>query len=85
MNIHLHIDQLVLDGLPVEAGDAAAVQAGVEAELTRLLATGAVAPGLRTGGARASVPSEDIHLTGDETPATLGRQIGRAVYGGISR
>lgn len=85
MNIHVHIDSLVLDGLPVDAGDGGLVQAALEAELTRLLAAGALAPGLRAGGARPSVPSEEIDLTGDATPATLGQRIGEAVYGGISR
>jgi hypothetical protein len=85
MTIHLHIDQLVLDGLPVETCDAAVVQAAVEMELTRLFTNGAIAPGLRTGGARASVPSQGIRLTGNETPAIVGQQIGRAVYGGISK
>jgi hypothetical protein len=85
MNIHLHIDHLVLDGLPVEAGHGPHVQAAVEAELTRLLASGTLTTGLRMGGARPSVPSNDIHLTGHDTPASLGQQIGQAVYGGISR
>ena len=85
MTIHLHIDTLVLDGVPVEVGDGEAVRAAVVEELTRLFAGGADSPGLRSGGARASVLADGIHLTGDQTPATLGLQIGRAVYGGISR
>ncbi|MEA3276257.1 MAG: hypothetical protein U9Q81_13400 [Pseudomonadota bacterium] len=85
MNVHLHIDELVLEGLPLEATDAAAVKAAVETELTRLLANGGLAPDLRTGGARASVPAGDIHLGGDRTPSDLGRQIGRTLYRGINR
>lgn len=84
MNVHLHIDHLVLDGLPVDAGQGEVVQAAVQAELTRLLVSSDLAPGLRSGGARPSVRSENIHLTGDETPTTLGQQIGQAVYGGIA-
>ena len=85
MTIHLHIDTLVLDGMPVEAGDAESVRAAAIEALKRLLATGAGVPGLRSGGARASVPADDIRLTEGQTPAALGRQIGQAVYGGISR
>lgn len=85
MSVHLHIEHLVLEGLPVEVGDGGSVQAAVETELTRLLADGALGPGLFAGGARPSVASEDIHLTGNETPATLGRQIGQTVYGGMTR
>ena len=85
MTIHLHIDTLVLDGVPVEVGDGEAVRAAVVEELTRLFASGAGVPDLRSGGARASVPAEGIRLTEGQTPAALGQQIGQAVYGGISR
>jgi hypothetical protein len=84
MNINLHIDHLVLDGLPLEEGQGGAIQAAVEAELARLLASGDLASALRMGGARASVAGGDIQLTGNHSPAALGRQIGRAVYGGIN-
>ncbi len=85
MNVHLHIDHLVLDGLPVEAGQGELVQAAVQVELTRLLTDAVLAPGLHTGGARPLMPSEDIHLTGNDTPTTLGQQIGRVIHRGISR
>jgi hypothetical protein len=85
VNIHLHVDLLVLEGLPVEAAQGDRVKAGVEAELTRLLAGSPVGPGLRAGGARPSIPGLDILLSGHDTPATLGRRIGQAVYGGINR
>ena len=84
MNVHLHIEQLVLEGLPVAAGDGGAIGAAVETELTRLLAGGISGPGLR-GGARDAVAGADVQLTGDDTPLSVGRQIGRAVYGGINR
>ena len=75
----------MLDGLPVEADQGELVQAAVEIELTRLLSDGVLSPDLRAGGARPPVPSEDIHLSGNDKPATLGQQIGRAIRGGISR
>jgi hypothetical protein len=84
VSIHLHVDILVLEGLPVEAAQGDRVKAGVEAELARLLTLSAGAD-LGSGGARPSAPGQDILLTGQETPGTLGRQIGQAVYGGITR
>ena len=36
-NIHLHIERLILDGLPIERAQGPHVQAAVEAELSRLL------------------------------------------------
>ena len=37
MNIRLHIERLILDGLPVNSVQSPQVKAAVEAELTRLL------------------------------------------------
>jgi hypothetical protein len=39
MTIHLHIEQLVVRGLPLTATDRAELAAAVEAELSRLLAS----------------------------------------------
>lgn len=86
MNINLHIGKIVLDGLPVEDSVAAAdIQTAVAVELKRLISNGAHPSGLREGRSLASMPSEDIHLAVGETPADIGRQIGRAVYGGMYR
>jgi hypothetical protein len=85
MNVHLHIEQLVLEGLPVGAGDGGAIGAAVETELTRLLAAGVLGLDLRSGGSRPSVSAESIHLSGNDTPGSVGRQIGRAIFGGINR
>jgi hypothetical protein len=85
MNVHVHIDHLVIDRLPVDPAAGDQLQAGIEAELARLLAAGALGPGLRAGGLRLATPAEDIALSNGDTPNSLGRKIGRAVYRGISR
>lgn len=86
MSVHVHIRELVLEGLAIDAGAGDAVRAAVEAELTRLFADGGATGGLvGAGGARSNVAAPEIHATGDESPTTLGQRIGRAVYGGIGR
>ena len=85
MNVHLHIEHLVLDGLPVEPDGGDLVRAAVEAELTRLLASGGPGPGLRTGGARFDVPADDVAFSHGDSAISLGGKIGQAIYGGISR
>jgi hypothetical protein len=85
MNVHLHIEHLVLDGLPVEPDGGDLVRAAVEAELTRLLAEGTLGPGLRTGGAHFAVPADDVAFSHSDSANTLGGKIGQAIYGGISR
>jgi hypothetical protein len=85
MNINLHIDRLVLDGLPIEHRDGARVKAAVETELSRLLTANGLANSLVSGGATPSVPAPGIQMSSDGNPARLGRKIGRAIYGGIGK
>ena len=85
MDIRVHIENLVLEGLPIERRQAAQVQAVVETELARLLAEGGISAELQSGGALPSAPARAIALDGKAGPARLGRQIARSVYGGIGR
>ena len=82
MNIHLHIERLILDGLPMERNQAAHVQAAVEAELTRLLRENGLAVSLHAGGAIPSIGASTIRL-GDSNPAHMGNKIAQSVYSGI--
>ena len=82
MNIHLHIERLVLDGLPIERNQATHVQAAVEAELTRLLGENGLAAGLQAGGAIPGIYANGIQL-GDNNPTHMGNQIAQSVYSGI--
>jgi hypothetical protein len=85
MNIYLNIDELVLDGLPIGAEDTSALRTALETELTHLLSGEASTAGLRRKGNLASLPITDIVLEGNHTPADLGQQIARAVYGGMKQ
>lgn len=82
--IKVHIERLVLEGLPVGRSQGPLVQAAVQAELSRLLTEGGLGPELAAGGAVPSVPAESIRL-GGSGPGEMGRQIARSVYGGINR
>jgi hypothetical protein len=85
MNINLHIERLVLDGLPIEARDGPAVRMAIETELTRLLTQNGGTPGLQTGTALPSVRADSIQLTALHSLAQLGQQIAGSVHNGISR
>jgi hypothetical protein len=82
MRINLHIERLVLDGLP-EMGRPAHVQAAVEAELARLLKAGRLNTDLLAGGAMSSIGAPAIRLTGETNAAQLGAALAGAVYSGI--
>jgi hypothetical protein len=83
MRIELHIERLILDGLPIERMDGPMVQAAVESELARLLTAEGLHPALLSGGAMPSVRGGSIQLTSDSNPTSLGTEIAQAAYGGL--
>lgn len=85
MNINLHIERLILDGLAVAPAQSALVQAAVEAELSRLLTAGGLHASLQSGIALPSVRADALQLNADSNPLQIGRQIAQSVYGGIGQ
>jgi hypothetical protein len=85
MNINVHIERLVLDGLYIPHRQRPHLQTEVEDELVRLLAADGLAPSFLAGGTMPGVPAGDVQLTEESDPIQLGQQIARAVYGGIGR
>lgn len=83
MNIELHIERLILDGLAIEPRQHAHVQAAVEAELTRLLAADGLSSRLLSGGTLPHLAATSIQLSGQPNPIDLGQQIAGAVHGRI--
>jgi hypothetical protein len=83
MKINLHIERLILDGLPVERRQGAAIQTAVESELARLLLAGGLNSELLSGGALPSLRASAIQLTNETGAPHLGAQIAESVYGGI--
>jgi len=83
VNIELHIERMVLDGLQVAPRDRAQLKAAVEGELTRLLATDGLRSELLSGGAMRSLSAGEIHVTNQMSPLHLGNQIAQAVHGGV--
>ena len=81
MNIHFHIDRLVLDGLDVPFAARDAVRAALEQELTHLFSAGGLARSLAGGIALPSLSAPPIAATG--APAQLGRAIASSVYGAV--
>jgi hypothetical protein len=84
MTIRIHIEELLLDGLPVLGHEGPAVRKAVEKELSRLFAEGGLSRELAGGGAFPDVPNGNMKITGTG-PSKIGKEIARAVYGGIGR
>ena len=85
MKINLHVERLILDGLPVARHQAAQVHAAFESELSRLLTLHGLDASLMSGASLARLNVGELRLprgaAGD--PAQLGTQIAAAVYGGF--
>ena len=83
MNIEVHIERLVLDGLAVEWRDRPQLQAAVEAELTRLLSAGELRSEFLSGAALRALRGGEIQVPVKTTAGQLGNQIAHAVHSGI--
>jgi hypothetical protein len=81
MNINVHIERVVLDGVPVD--QPRSLRRALEQELTSRLTEGGLLPELRSGGAMPHVRGGAIELSRRSHPARLGSQIAGAVYRGI--
>jgi hypothetical protein len=78
MNIRVHIERLILEGLPANGPHSGLIGQAVEAELARSLAReglGHVRP-----RHEARLPADDIALVRPGDPRQLGKQIGGAIH-----
>lgn len=80
MNIELHIERLVLDGLPAE-GSSAALREAIQMELARLLRSHGLSHELTGGIAVPRVRGGAVSV--EHQPTKLGQTIARAVHEGI--
>ena len=82
MNINVHIERLILDGLPVTSDQGGSVHAAVETELARLL--GDKGFDCSSSYAVAHLTASPIHLASATKPWSVGQQIAKAVHGGLT-
>jgi hypothetical protein len=82
MNFSLHIEQLVLEGLPVTSSSGVLLQAAVEAELGCLLASAPIAPAASTAQAR--VAGGELQIRPGISARELGGEIGRSVFASLT-
>lgn len=83
MTVHLRIDRLIIDGLPLGPGDAARVQAAVETALAQAIAEGGLTSRLAAGGALAALPVATIRLSAPAAADELGNGVASALHRGL--
>lgn len=84
MNIHLHIERLVLEGLPIDSHQAMFVRVAMESELARLVSSNGWASGL-SGGVVPFVSGSAIQFVDGNDARSLGHQIAQALYRGLDK
>lgn len=85
MRVHIHIDRLVLNGLPIDASASASMRRAIEVELGRLIAQQPnISPELVAGGA-ADLRTSRVKVKEGQSPKQLGKSIARSLHGGLSK
>ena len=79
----LHIERVVVEGVPLASHQAAVLEVALQAELGRMLAAQGVPPALARGGARRGIDGGEIQMGHATPPAAAAVQLARAVYGGL--
>lgn len=82
MKIHLHIDRLLLEELPIDRQAAPRVQAAVEQALAQLVQDQGLPAGL-TSAALAKWQGGVLQVATGQSPEDLGQGIAQAIYGGL--
>jgi hypothetical protein len=85
MTTKIHIERLLLEGLPVTSHHGPQLRAAVAAELQRLIGAHGIAHELRSAGAVPNIRAGTLQLGRATGPRGLGAQIAGAVYGGLGR
>jgi hypothetical protein len=85
MNVNLHVERLILDGMDIPSRQQPAFQEAVIMELTRLITEGSLQLRLEADSAIHEMPAGTVQLSNGNEPTELGQQIARAVYGGIGQ
>jgi hypothetical protein len=83
MKINVHIERLILEGLPVTNSHGPQVKGAIEQELARLLKAHGLSHEIRTSVAVSQVRGGSIQLTNENETAKLGQGIAQAVHEGI--
>jgi hypothetical protein len=85
MTVELHIDEIVLVGLPLPAGAEPRFRRAAEREIARSLARDGLAARHRLAGAVPTLRAPGITTAAAPDTAVLASQVARAVARGLSR
>ena len=84
MNINLHIEELVLDGIDITPEQRSQLAIALRSELARLIATEGVTPSLQMGGWCDQLSAGNLHYSLSQSPKVMGQRIAQSVYRGLT-
>jgi len=85
VNINLHIERLVLDGVSVEPQQRAELKAAVQTQLSHLLMSEGIGSSLQSHNNFREISGGSILTENLHKPTSFGEQIGDAVYRSIKK
>ncbi|MCF6260634.1 MAG: hypothetical protein L3J98_10835 [Gammaproteobacteria bacterium] len=85
MNINLHIERLILDGIPVNKENKPKINAAVKSELSHLLSNSKTSTGLPSNRSIHSIHGGNISVKPNQNPTILGHKIASAIYQGVKK
>ena len=83
MNVNLHIDSIVLDGLDLAPGQSQLLQQAVASQLTTMLTQLGLGSPLADSSNRPNIRGNSIHLGQTTDAKSLGPQLAHAIYASI--
>jgi hypothetical protein len=83
MNIELHIERLVVEGIPIAPGERTLLHATINAELERLLRAEGLPGDRPRPGAVARVQTPPVTVTGRPDTVDMGRRLAVAIHEGL--
>ena len=81
-NVSVHIERLVIDGLPLTAREGVQLQRALQRELAHLI-TGRQQPGHWRATAVPSLVAPSLNVPAAVRPSQLGREIARSIFASL--
>jgi hypothetical protein len=85
MNINLHIERLVLDGIEIESRHRGDLLGAIESELRSRVGSGGVSSWIVSGDSRGALRGGAVVFDNNRGADVFGQQIGRAIASTIQR
>ena len=84
MNVNLHIEKLILDGIDLSPQERSQLDIAMRAELTRLIAAEGINSSLQGGGTYDRLAAGNVQFSPGQSPDVMGQHIAQSVYRGIA-